>query len=148
MIRFTDTLVQSIVSSMTTETTSYVPGMCNINTAEVAYRRKAMWIGIAISAVLFAVLLAFHVVWWLVPILLFIPVYVGAIGYLQVRNRFCVSYGSRGQQNADENSDAAHDVLEKEALAADKAKTRRMNLQALALTIVIILLSAVIARIL
>lgn len=115
---------------------SYIPGICNINKAEVAYRKKAMWFGVAMSAGLLVILLLLDVSWWLSVPLLLIPVYIGAIGYLQVRYKFCVSYGSTGQQNADENSESAHIVTDKNAQAADKAKTRRMNLQALSMTII------------
>ena len=118
--------------------------MCNINTAEVAYRRKAMWFGIALSAVVFAALLVLDGAWWLGVVFLFVPVYIAAIGHLQVRNKFCVSYGSKGQQNADEGSESSHAVASADALAADKAKTRRMNLQALGMTVAVLLASAAI----
>ncbi len=114
--------------------------MCNINTAEVAYRKKAMWFGIILSVVIFAVLLLLDASWWLGAIFLFVPVYIAAIGYLQVRNRFCVSYGASGQQNADESSESAQAITDKEAVAADKAKTRRMNIQALGITLLVLLI--------
>ncbi|MES2876744.1 MAG: hypothetical protein V4678_04735 [Patescibacteria group bacterium] len=116
--------------------------MCNINTAEVAYRKKAMWFGIILSVVIFAVLLLLGASWWLGAIFLFIPVYIGAIGYLQVRNRFCVSYGSKGQQNADESGESAQAVTDNEAIAADKTKTRRMNIQALGITLAVLLIAS------
>ena len=115
---------------------SYIPGMCNINKAEVAYRRKAMWFGVAVSAVILAACLALSVHAAVTVVLLFVPVYIAAIGFLQVRNRFCVSYGSKGQQNAEEGSAVAHSVEEASARAADKKKTRTMNLQALVMTLI------------
>ena len=118
---------------------TYVPGMCNINTAEVAYRKKAMLFGIALSVVVLLALAVFNVIWWVAPLALFVPVYIGAIGYLQVRNKFCVSYGTSGRQNADNASEAATEVTDSQAIQADKAKSRRMNLQATAITIVVVL---------
>ncbi len=120
-----------------TEST-YIPGMCNINTKEVAYRRKAMWFGIVLSVIVFIGLLLIESTWWIAALLLFIPVYIAAIGFLQVRNKFCVSYGSSGQQNANEDSTSAHTVTDSDALKADKRKTRTMNLQALGMTLVVL----------
>ncbi len=127
---------------MSTES-SYVPGMCNINTAEVAYRRKAMWFGVGASAILLIGLLALGAHWAIRVIVLFIPVFIAVVGYLQVKNRFCVSYGASGQQNANEDSDAAEKV-NKENAKKDKQKARTMNLQALGITLAILLLVSLI----
>ncbi len=127
---------------MTTES-AYVPGMCNINTAEVAYRRKAMWFGIGLSLILLIGLLLLGAVWWVRILILFVPVYVAAIGYLQVRNRFCVSYGASGQQNASDSSEASTAVGTENALI-DKKKARRMNLQALGITLMLLALVALV----
>lgn len=127
---------------MTTEST-YIPGMCNINTAEVAYRRKAMWFGIVLSVALLVALLVLRAEWWIRAIVLFIPVYIGAIGYLQVKHKFCVSYGASGQQNASEGSDDSADVG-KENAQIDKKKARKMNLQAFGITVVVLALTALV----
>lgn len=123
---------------------AYIPGMCNINNAEIAYRRKAMWFGILLSAALMVVLFMLHAEWWIGVPVLFIPVFIGVIGYLQVTNKFCVSYGSSGKQNADDTSESAHDVIDSEARKADKAKTRKMNIQATGITAIVLLLSGVV----
>jgi hypothetical protein len=128
------------------ESQSYIPGMCNINKTEVAYRKKAMWVGIAISVVLLIALIAFSAP-VLTRLLLFIPVYIAAIGYLQVKNKFCVAYGSSGKQNASDGSDTASKVEDDAALAADKKKTRIMNFQAFAVTVVIVALTLLIPNI-
>jgi hypothetical protein len=117
---------------------TYVPGMCNINAAEVAYRRKAMWFGIALSALLLIALIILNAMWWMIALVLFVPVFIGAVGFLQVKNKFCVSYGASGQQNASEGSKAASKVSSKNALI-DKKKARTMNLQALAITIAVLI---------
>lgn len=124
-----------------TNQTSYVPGMCNINRAEVAYRRKAMWFGVGLSVLMLIVAVVVDLAWWLTAVLLFVPVYIAAIGFLQVRNRFCVSYGTSGQHNADEISISAQSVEEVAAKEADKKKARTMNTQAFVATMFIVLLS-------
>lgn len=121
---------------------SYIPGVCNINKAEIAYRRKAMWFGIAASVVVFIALALIRADWWLAIVGLFVPVYTAAISYLQVRNKFCVGYGSSGLQNATDGSPDASDVTDDDARRKDKAKTWRMNLQALGITVVVTALSA------
>lgn len=116
----------------------YIPGICNINSAEVAYRRKAMWLGIGSSIVVFIALAALRADWWLAVVCLFIPVYTAAISYMQVRNRFCVAYGSSGMQNAEEGSQSASEVPDDEARRKDLSKTWRINAQALGMTLVIL----------
>lgn len=118
---------------------AYIPGMCNINKAEVAYRKKAMWFGIAVSVVVLAVMIGFALP-IVVRVLLFVPIYIAAIGYLQVKNKFCVAYGASGKQNASEGSANALEVAEAEAKAADKKKSRKMNLQAFGLTVIVLVL--------
>jgi len=120
--------------------------MCNINKAEVAYRKKAMWLGIGVSVVLLLVLVALSAP-VLTRLLLFVPIYVAAIGYLQVKNKFCVAYGSSGKQNASEGSDVATTIEDDAALAADKKKTRTMNLQAFGISLVVLALALLIPNI-
>jgi len=120
--------------------------MCNINKAEVAYRKKAMWLGIGVSVVLLLVLVALSAP-VLTRLLLFVPIYVAAIGYLQVKNKFCVAYGSSGKQNASEGSDNASVIEDDAALAADKKKTRTMNLQAFGISLVVLAIALLIPNI-
>ena len=120
--------------------------MCNINKAEVAYRKKAMWFGIGISVVLLILLVALSAP-VLTRLVLFIPIYVAAIGYLQVKNKFCVAYGSSGKQNASEGSDNASAIEDDAALAADKKKTRTMNLQAFGISLVVLAIALLIPNI-
>lgn len=119
--------------------------MCNINKAEIAYRKKAMWFGIGLSAVLFIGLLALNAPTLVIIPVLFLFVFIGAINFLQVRNKFCVSYAASGRQNADEGSRTASEITEEDARAADKAKARKMNTQALGITIVILAICAAVA---
>ncbi len=114
---------------MNTDQTKYVPGVCNINHAEIAYRRKAGYFGLATFAVLLLLLLSYGSN-ALLRIILFIPAFIAAISYLQVKNKFCVKYGASGQQNAEEGSQAATSVTDKKAIVLDKIKANGMNLQA------------------
>ncbi len=127
--------------------TAYVPGVCNINPAEIAYRRKAEYIGFAVAVVLLIGLLFTSLNPVLRAVVVFLPLFVGVIGYFQVKNHFCVSYGASGKQNATPGSATAADVIEAEAKAADKKKARSMNLKAAAISLVIAAITILIPHI-
>jgi len=115
---------------------SYVPGVCNINPKEVAYRKKAAIAGFAIAAVVLIGLLFTNVNPIIRGVIVFLPLFVGVIGYFQVKNSFCVSYGAKGQQNATAGSEKASEVTEVDAKQADKRKARSMNLQAFVISLI------------
>jgi predicted tellurium resistance membrane protein TerC len=123
---------------MTKHEQAYIPGMCNINQAEVAYRKKAMYVGLGLTIVLLVAMIVFGVNIFIRSAVLFIPLYIAIIGYLQMKNKFCVSYGASGKQNATDGNDKASTVADKKAIAADKKKAREMNTQALISTLVIL----------
>lgn len=118
---------------------AYVPGVCNINREEIAYRRKWRNIGVIATVILAVLLVVISNNRWL-RLVVFLPAFIGAIGYLQTKNKFCVSYAASGLQNATDGSTHADKV----AVAAhklDQAKARTMNIQA---TITALLVTAVI----
>lgn len=107
---------------------AYQPGICNINTTEVAYRKRWGYIGTYLFIVLGGIMLLGEASWWM-RLVLFIPAYTGAIGFLQARNRFCVSYAAAGQQHAAETAKRPAKVSEANKIT-DIQKARRMKLQA------------------
>ncbi len=70
----------------------YIPGVCNIGTAEIKKRKQAGWIGLAATIVLWGLLIYLNVApaWRL---LLFFPAMMSAIGFLQAYMHFCAYYG-------------------------------------------------------
>lgn len=80
---------------MASPNTQYVPGVCNIGRAEVRLRKVAGWIGAAGVVVLWGVFIAAGTerVWRLA---VFLPAFLGAIGFVQSRMGFCVKYGFGG----------------------------------------------------
>lgn len=113
---------------MNTPSTNYVPGVCNINPAEIKQRRNAGHLGVALFIVLLAVLVVLDITRW-VRILLVFPAILAAIGYLQAKNKFCVGYGGAGMQHADD--DPAAQQVAKDAAAIDKKRAQKINLQAI-----------------
>ena len=119
----------------------YTPGVCNINPSEVAYRKKAFYLGIVTGAPLLIGLLVFGAQPYL-GLILFLPVWIGAIGYLQAKNKFCVGYAASGMYSEDDEYANIAKVAEAAARKLDQARARKMNLQAFAIGIVGALISA------
>lgn len=122
-----------------TETQDYIPGMCNINRAEIAYRCKAGYISLLILIVIAALLFTFDAPNW-TRLVLFVPFFLTIISFLQAKKKFCVSYGASGKQNATEGSKAATAVNPQDALA-DKKRARQLNVQAAAVAAVLSVLA-------
>ncbi len=76
-----------------------------------------------------------------VRLLLFVPAFIMAIGYLQAKNRFCVGYGAAGMQNAEAGSETATHIEDQVAVAQDKKRARQMNLHAAGLAVVAVALA-------
>ena len=104
-------------------TDQYVPGSCNIGPEEIALRRRAGHVGLALSAALAAALLRsnLHPAWRLT---LALPAAGAASGYLQARQRFCADFGFRGVYNFDTRG---HE--QQVATAQARAEDRRRALQ-------------------
>ena len=106
---------------------NYVPGVCNINPQEIKRRQQSGHIGVTITILLIMLLIATGATWYL-RIIIIVPAFIAAIGYLQARNKFCVAYASSGQHHADSGDTV--EITDKKSLTADSKKTRTMNLQA------------------
>ncbi len=132
----TSTSTPRSASSPAAGTSSYVPGVCNINTAEIAYRRKSAHVLLAISVVMTAALLFLPITPWL-RVILFAPIFLTAVCYLQVKYKFCVSYGASGKQNANEGDKVAQDIIDAASKKLDRDRTRKIKLQAAGIALVI-----------
>lgn len=119
--------------------TNYVPGICNINPAEIKKRQLAGHMGL-VASILFVTLALFAGLDWYVRLLIFIPAFVAATGYLQAKNKFCVGYAGAGKQHADDGS--IESITSDTALQADKRKAQTINAQS---TLVASLAAAVFA---
>lgn len=119
---------------MTEAASSYIPGMCNINPKEIAQRRRIGHIGLSITILLAFLLLFIDLSPWL-RLIIFIPTFLAATGYLQAKNKFCVGYANAQQHHADDGT--VVDIDDKSALAADKKKAQLINLQAFGIATVV-----------
>lgn len=101
----------------------YVPGVCNIGSAEIARRRRSGHVALVVTAVLFLVLVGIGAP-PIVRLLVAAPAAVAAACYLEVRYRFCAGLGSLGLFNFGELG--RHDVV---VDPADRARDRAMALR-------------------
>lgn len=104
---------------------AYVPGACNIGSAEVATRRTAAVASTVATLALGTLVLAAGA-----PrearLLVGLPAAGTVVAWLQVRNRFCVAYATRGVFNVSERLGAASRVEDRAARAADRRRAARM----------------------
>jgi len=109
----------------------YQPGVCNIGPQEIRRRRRAGHAGLAASVVLLAFLLAAGAP-PLARLLVAIPAAMAASGYLQAWLKFCAGFGSRGIFNFGEIGET-HEVVDAEAHARDRSRSRQIALASLAI---------------
>lgn len=83
---------------MSASSAGYRPGECNIGTAEIARRRRSAWAATLATLVLWAILLAAGVP-HLSRFVVAVPAAAAGVTWLQVRERFCVAFGSAGVFN-------------------------------------------------
>ncbi len=110
----------------------YAPGACNIAHDEVAYRRKAGWLGVTIAVALTALLFIVGAPFWT---FLFVaaPAVLAAIGFIQAQENFCVRYAAQGTYNVDQGYENAGKVDDEKAHTADLVKARSINIRALSI---------------
>ena len=104
----------------------HIPGTCNIGPEEIALRRRAGHVGLAVTAALGAALLRsdLHPAWRLA---LALPAAGAASGYLQARQRFCANYGFRGLYNFERRG---HEQPVPVAGAQDEDRRRSLQIAA------------------
>jgi hypothetical protein len=104
----------------------YQPGVCNIGPAEIARRRNFGHMALAVTIVLFVILVLLGVPSW-VRLVVALPAAGAASGYLQAYFHFCAGFGSRGVFNFGDLG-TTHEVTDPAALAADRTMSRRIGI--------------------
>ena len=113
----------------------YRPGVCNIGPEEIARRRQGAWIGGLATILLYVGLLAIaapDVVRFIVAV----PAAGAAISWLQVRERFCVAFGSTGTFNFGPVGELDQ-VADEAARRADRRKVASMVARGAAIGVVV-----------
>ena len=118
------------------ETAVYQPGVCNIGPAEIRRRRTSGYVGLGVAVVLLVIAFALG---WAAPwrLLVALPVFLSAQGFLQAAFRFCVGFASRGLFNFGE--------LGSEESIHDKEFRRKDQRKALLITVLAFAIAAVVS---
>ena len=105
----------------------YIPGVCNIGTAEIRRRRQSGWVGLGATILAWGAFLIFRVSapWRL---LLFIPAMISATGFFQAALHFCAAFGTRGVFNFGSEVGKTETVERAEFRLKDRRKARLIAL--------------------
>lgn len=99
-------------------TSEYIPGSCNIGTGEIRRRQTVAVIGLG-----FFIISAISLFLMDSPrssrLVLFMPLMMASIGWVQSRKKFCLAYGFMGTFNFGKLGELSR-VSDKDALRADK----------------------------
>lgn len=112
------------------ETSYYTPGVCNINEAEVAYRMKAFYLGLGIGLPLIVALAVFKAA-PILGILVFLPAWIGAIGYFQAKYKFCVGYAASGVYNNSAEYAETQAIVDAASKKLDGKRARKIHTMSL-----------------
>jgi hypothetical protein len=112
---------------------AYQSGNCNIGPAEIARRQQAGHIGLVITMVLFAVLVAIDAP-ALVRLAVALPAAGSASGYLQAWLKFCAGFASRGIFNFGQLGQTEQ-VVDPDARSRDRKRANQLGLASLAIGI-------------
>lgn len=111
----------------------YQPGVCNIGPAEIRRRRLSGYVGLALALVFLTIAFALG---WAAPwrLLVALPVFLSAQGFLQAAFRFCVGFATRGLYNFGELG-SEETVHEAEFRRKDQRKALLITLLAAAIAV-------------
>jgi hypothetical protein len=119
------------------DTGDYRAGACNIGPAEIARRRRAGIVGVAVAILLAVVLVLIDAPVW-ARLLILPPLAIGIISLEQARRRFCVGFAMAGLRNFDALGREEH-IEDDAARAADRRAALVMSAQGTLIAAVITL---------
>ncbi|MBW3569034.1 hypothetical protein KY385_02800 [Candidatus Parcubacteria bacterium] len=104
----------------------YVAGRVNIGDEEIKHRRLTYgWGGLTLAIALFLIFIFFNVSFY-TYLLLFFPIYISFIGFLQAREKFCIAYGKSGVCNVSGQVGETRDVVGRLNRNKDRQKASKM----------------------
>jgi hypothetical protein len=99
----------------------YIPGACNIGPQERVLRRMVGNVCVGFFAALFLILVFTNAPRGL-RLFLFLPAFVGSLGFLQDAMGFCVNYGFRGLFNVAKSAGNADTVEQVQFRSLDRER--------------------------
>ena len=118
----------------------YAPGVCNIGPAEIARRRMAGHVGLAVGVAAHVALVALGAPHW-TRLILFLPAAASASGYLQAFLHFCAGFGSRGVFNLGPVG-TVQAVADPIAKARDRARSMQIGVASVLIGVAVAVLAA------
>lgn len=112
----------------------YIPGVCNIGTAEKKVRLKAAYVGtfltfiIVAAAFIFSTEKTYRI--FSTPFFFF-----AILNYLQSRHSFCVKFGVFKEYNFGPKIGVTAAIVDKESIKKDKQKSIKIIIQSIILTV-------------
>ena len=107
----------------------YIPGVCNIGSAEVAKRRSLGVVGVVVTLLAWGTMLVLDVPAMVLAIT-FVMAFLAATGFLQARRHFCPGYGMHAMTNFSDTIGAHENVIDPADAATDKVASRQLTLHA------------------
>lgn len=107
------------------ENNEYIPGVCNIGKKEIEFRRNFGIAGATLSVVtaIFLYLLGVPNVF---RIIIFLPIFASAFGFLQARFHFCAEFAMMGVFNFSDKLRNTETVTQKEFRRKDQLKALKI----------------------
>jgi hypothetical protein len=106
-------------------TDTYIPGVCNIGPAEIKQRKQSGYIGLIVTILLWAVLVALHSS-AIIRVVVFFPATMSASGFIQSYKHFCAGFGMKGLFNFGATVGQTDTVAQKEFRAKDRGEALRI----------------------
>jgi len=118
----------------------YIPGVCNIGPAEIRLRKRLGWWGLLITIIVWVLLLWLQLaVAW--RVIIFLPVFFSANGFLQGFMHFCAGFGMRGVFNFGPAVGKTDTVSQAEFRKKDRRKAQQIFFYAALIGIEVVIIA-------
>lgn len=129
----------------------YISGSCNIGKLEIVQRRRIGYIGLIITLLFLIIYLFLIFIIELEPLiglLIFLPTFISAIGFIQARQNFCAAYGLGKRYNVGVVLGLTSSIEDRESQIKDRNKAIKIILQSFLVGIIVSFLVTVVGVIL
>ena len=121
----------------------YIPGVCTIGPAEIKSRMQAGWFGLVLTVIIGALLFYLEAS-PVTRLVLFLPAFIGAIGFLQAYFHFCVAFGSQGLFNVANEAGKTESVTQQEFRKKDQQIVYKIMIYSVLIAAVVAVVASVI----
>ena len=114
----------------------YTPGVCNINLAEVAYRKRLAYkfLSSVVVFVVVSVVFSFH---YAAVSATFILSFIAILNYLQARDNFCVMYAKKKIYSSSQSLGDVDKITDEQDAKDDETKSHAMYMRSALISTII-----------